>query len=707
MKAKFFYLTISGLMIVSCLMFWRSSAQMQSSRTDSRTDSQKINDKTSVKELPSQPAKFEELIEKARRNGSVRVIIGLRADFRAADGELSFTAQKRQRAEIKRAQNDLLSDLSGYNVTGIKRFDFIPFVAAETDAAALEKIKTSPQVVSIQPDRLVQPSITESVPVVGAAGGMANGYSGSGQAIAILDTGVDKNHSYFAGGKVVSEACYSTTTGNNPDLDSSQSLCPGGVSESTAPDSGLHCDTSQIGVCWHGTHVAGIAAGRETTLGHFGVAKDASIIAIQVFSRFNNPQNCGGAAPCISAYDSDIIKGLERVYALRETFNVASVNMSFGEGSFGSYCDGENPAIKAAIDNLRSANIASVIASGNNGFTGAINYPACISTAVSVGSTNDGSNTTTLNAVSNFSNSAEILNLYAPGLVITSAAPGNQLRSQGGTSMAAPHVAGAWAILKQQNSSAAVSEILTALSSTGRIIVDHRVATGNRRTPRIRVDSASRQLAGTDCARTPIAHNQFINAALDPGDCAAEAGVNRDLYAFSGTAGSPVAILMSSSDFDAFLYLLDPNGRIIAFDDNGGGGTNARIPASGNLILPLTGSYTILATKSGASLAPEAAAPQNGNYQITMLAPSAAGVSVSGRVSSPTGAGVANARVVVTAQSGETLSAITNSFGYFRFESLAAGAGYLFEIRHKRYSFAPRVVNVSEELNELNFTAEQ
>ncbi|HEX8734125.1 MAG TPA: S8 family serine peptidase [Pyrinomonadaceae bacterium] len=701
MKAKFLYLAIFGLMIVSFLAFWRMPAQMQSSRSNNQIESQKTSDKIPVQDSPA--AKFDELIAKAARNGSARVIVGLRADFQT-DGALSSSVQKQQRAAIKRAQNDLLADVSGYDVRGIKRFDFIPFVAVEADAAALEKLKASPLVVSVYEDRLVKPSIVESVPVVGAAGGMANGFSGSGQTIAILDTGVDKNHSYFAGGKVVSEACYSTNMGNNPDFDSSVSLCPGGVSESTAPDSGLHCDTAQIGVCWHGTHVAGIAAGRETSLGHFGVAKDANIIAIQVFSRFNNPGNCGGSPPCINSYSSDIIKGLERVYALRTTFNIAAVNMSFGDGNFTTYCDGEDAAMKAAIDNLRSVNIASVLASGNTGATTSINFPACISTAISVGSTNDGSNFSTLNTISNFSASADILNLYAPGLSIISASPGNQLRSSAGTSMAAPHVAGAWADLKQQNPSATVSQILTALATTGRIITDTRAGANNRKTPRIRVDSASQQLAGTNCVRTPIANNQFVNAALDVGDCAAEAGVNRDLYAFSGTAGSPVAILMSSMDFDAYLYLLDPTGHIIAYDDNSGGGTNARIPASGSLILPSTGSYTILATKFGASRAPEA--PQNGNYQLAMLAPTAAAVSVGGRVLTASGAGAANARVLLTNPSGETRAAITNSFGYFRFVNVAAGADYLFEIRHKRYSFAPRVVDVSEELNELNFTAE-
>lgn len=701
MKA-FIYLAVFCLLIVSFLIFRQLPAQMQSSLTDDKTDSQTINEKTLDKESP--PSNFDELIEKAGRSGSARVIVGLRVDFQT-EGELSSPAQNRQRTAIKQAQNNLLGDLTNYKVGGVKRFEFIPFLAIEANAATLEKLKASPLVVSITEDRLVKPTIVESVPVVGAAGGMANGFSGSGQTIAVLDTGVDKNHDYFAGGKVVSEACYSTNMGTNPDFDSSVSLCPGGAAESTAPDSGLNCDTSQIGICWHGTHVAGIAAGRDVGRGHFGVSKDASIIAIQVFSRFNNPGNCGGAPPCLNSYDSDIIKGLERVYALRSTFNIASVNMSFGDGNFGSYCDGEQPAFTAAVNNLRGVNIASVIASGNNGSTSTINFPACISTAVSVGSTADGSNFTTQDTISNFSNTAPILSLYAPGISIISASPGNQLRSSAGTSMAAPHVAGAWAILKQQNTNATVPQILTALTSTGKIVTDVRSGASSRKTPRIRVDSASRQLAGTDCARTPIAINQFINAALDVGDCAAEAGVNRDLYAFNGTAGTPVVILMTSADFDAFLYLLDPNGRVIAFDDNGGGGTNARIPASGNLILPASGSYTILATKSGASFAP--AAPQNGNYQINMLGTTAAAVSVSGRVSSANGAGVPNARVLVTNQAGETQTAITNSFGYFRFENVLAGAAYIFEIQHKRYSFAPRVIDIDEELSELNFTAEQ
>ena len=149
------------------------------------------------------------------------------------------------------------------------------------------------------------------------------------------------------------------------------------------------------------------------------------------------------------------------------------------------------------------------------------------------------------------------------------------------------------------------------------------------------------------------------------------------------------------------MYLLDPNGRVIASDDNSGGGANARIPAAGNLTLTLPGSYTILATKAGSSFA-----PANGNYQLNMLAPTAAGVTVGGRVMSADGFGVANAQIVMTGESGARRAAITGAFGYYFFENVRAGETYLFEVRHKRLTFAPRAVSVSEDLTELNFAAE-
>ena len=79
--------------------------------------------------------------------------------------------------------------------------------------------------------------------------------------------------------------------------------------------------------------------------------------------------------------------------------------MSLGGGQYFSHCDADSPEVKAAIDNLRSAKIATVVSSGNDAYTDSLSHPAFISTAVSVGSTNDG-DLASADTVSGFSNSA-------------------------------------------------------------------------------------------------------------------------------------------------------------------------------------------------------------------------------------------------------------------------------------------------------------
>src|SRR5947207_7324497 len=108
-------------------------------------------------------------------------------------------------------------------------------------------------------------------------------------------------------------------------------------------------------------------------------------MAVQEFSEITNAINCGGSAPCMGAFTSDIIAGLERVYAMAPDLNVVSVNMSLGGNTFAAPCD--NEPYKPIIDNLRSIGVATVVAAGNSSATSGISTPACISTAISVGST--------------------------------------------------------------------------------------------------------------------------------------------------------------------------------------------------------------------------------------------------------------------------------------------------------------------------------
>lgn len=421
------------------------------------------------------------LIAQAQARGRLRVIVGVRVPTYKPEGKLDARAAQAQRASIAQAQNALLSQLATHNVRVTRRFTTIPYLALEVNANALQALARIPNVTSIHEDKPRAPSLSESTNIVGATTAWASGYTGAGQVVAILDTGVDSAHPFLAG-KVVSEACYSTTyppEGSSP-------VCPGGAEESTAPGSGTYCDLSIAG-CYHGTHVAGIAAGRDPGgLGFSGVARDANIIAIQVFSRFDNPSYCSG--PCALAWDEDIIAGLERVYELRNTYPIAAANLSLGGDAYPYVCDVDFPIYKTAIDNLRSVGIATVIASGNEYYSTAISAPACVSSAVSVGSTRDGSGyATPVDAVSPFSNSASFLSLLAPGEIIYSSYPGGSYVPISGTSMATPHVTSAWAILKQRMPVSTVEQILAALTNTGVPIYDSRNGITK---PRIRINAA-------------------------------------------------------------------------------------------------------------------------------------------------------------------------------------------------------------------------
>jgi subtilisin family serine protease len=465
----------------------------------------------------------------AARGQSVRVIVGVRADDYRPEGILAPAARAGQRAALQELSQRVLGRLPAAARVRARVFDAIPSFSPEADANTLLQLESDPDVVSIEEDRLNTVSLAQSVPLIGGSDAWASGFTGAGWTVAILDTGVEQGHSFLAG-KTVAEGCYS-----NANTSGSPSLCPGGVGSTTGPGSGLNCSSAISASCFHGTHVAGIAAGRGASFS--GVAKDANIMAFQVFT------NGGGGS--IGAYTSDIIAAMNRVYALRGSYNIASVNMSLG-GSIAytnqSQCDTDNGSFKSAIDLLRSVNIASVIASGNDSSPTGISSPGCISSAVSVGST------TKSDVVSSFSNAAPFLSLLAPGSSINSSMPGNTFGPASGTSMATPHVAGAWAVLRQRRPSATVTEVLNALKSTGTPITDTRPGSGLT-FPRIRVNVALTALTtplltvdnpGAGSTKTlPFPVNGW---AIDR-NALTGTGIDQvHVYAFPAGGGGPIAI---------------------------------------------------------------------------------------------------------------------------------------------------------------------
>jgi subtilisin family serine protease len=444
---------------------------------------------------------FSRLFRTAQEAGSVPVIADLYSPSTSAFTERDGAARQRDIAE---AQRDILTSLSGGAISNIKQFQSVLQISLNVDAAGLMALRENPLVRQIWLDTPHPVSLLEAVPL--ARGNMAwvAGYTGLGQTVAILDTGVDKAHPFLAG-KVVSEACYSSNSAPGAgSVGGSASLCPGGISSSTSDGSGVNCAASYRG-CEHGTHVAGIAAGKGPGGSeNNGMAKDANIIAIQVYSGFT-AADCGGGSPCVMAWDSDIIAGLDRVYALRATYKIASVNISLEGGEYTTFCDDAAGALKHSMDNLRAAGVATVISAGNGHQFNAISSPGCVSSAVSVGSVCDnaipGACATGVDGVASYSNVAGFMSLLAPGSAITSSVPGGLYASGSGTSFAAPMVTGAWALMKQAVPAMTVSQGLSALRATGEEVKDARVGgvvTGMRR---INVNDAILNLKGDGASR--------------------------------------------------------------------------------------------------------------------------------------------------------------------------------------------------------------
>ncbi len=88
--------------------------------------------------------------------------------------------------------------------------------------------------------------------------------------------------------------------------------------------------------------------------------------------------------------------------------------------------------------------------------------------------------------------------------------------------------------------------------------------------------------------------------------------------------------------------------------------------------------------------------------------PTVASANISGRVTTATGRGIRNVGVTVTKPNGETLFAITNPFGYYRFQELPVGETYILSVNSKRYSFAEptRVISLSEDLTDADFVSD-
>jgi subtilisin family serine protease len=356
-----------------------------------------------AQETGSSDSDMATLLSRANDEGQVRVLVSLDVEYQP-EGKMPRGRASEQRARISRAQDSLLNRLTATSVSNVKRFDYIPALALIVDAEGLAELEKSPEVSYIHEDTFREYNLSSSTQIIGAKTAWDLGYTGKGWTVAVIDSGVDSGHSFF-GGRVVSEACYSS-----PGAASfASSACPNGQSVQFGTGAGRNCNSYYSG-CDHGTHVGGIVAGDSSSFS--GVAPEADLIAIQVSTLLDSTTYCSPPSyRCAIPLDSDILKGLERVYALRNDYKIAAINVSIGGGRYydpGS-CDADNLEYKNIIDTLRAAGIPTVVASGNSGYADSMASPGCISSAISVGATDD------YDKVVSFSNSAWFLDLLAPG----------------------------------------------------------------------------------------------------------------------------------------------------------------------------------------------------------------------------------------------------------------------------------------------------
>jgi len=276
-------------------------------------------------------------------------------------------------------------------------YTLVSVIAASLPEGALNGLRANPNVVSVEEDGKFQKCDAEldntwGAKQIGAGIVQANGNSGLGVKVAVLDSGIDYNHpeliGAYAGG-------YDFVNNDNDPLDDNK----------------------------HGTHVSGTIAAANDDIGMVGVAPGVQLYALKVLGSTG------------SGSFSDVIAAMQ--WCVDNGIQVTS----------NSYGSSKNPggAVQAAFDNAAAAGIISCAAAGNSGNPKGkgnnIGYPARYASVVAVTATDQS------NERPSFSSTGDEAEIAAPGVTINSTLLGGGYIEFNGTSMSTPHVAGTAALI--------------------------------------------------------------------------------------------------------------------------------------------------------------------------------------------------------------------------------------------------------------------
>lgn len=433
-------------------------------------------------------------LEQAKARGRADVIITLRggALYSPRSGFMSAKAWGVQRNANQRAFDDVLGAIGVAKTTPNASYAALGSIHVRLPLAAVMRLyaNADPRILSVQLNRVsATASLTNSTVLTNLTSAWNANYIGTGQNIIVIDSGVRKDHELFkmnGATKVTYEACFGTNSGLYssicPNADASGDS-PLGQTGSGEPFANLavcstlaSLQTTDNHNCSHGTHVAGIAAGRKSDLvsptNLQGGAIGAYLVAVQVFSYDTTSPKAG-------AFNGDILAALNATYAatVTGTDNPFTVNMSLGGGSYSSDCPSFDSGVTNAIANLNSRGVPVVVATGNEANKAAISWPACVPYAIKVSSVANDSTGTTLAGFANIGASANFTGpiFLAPGgsssTTITSAdrASTTATYAMRGTSQATPHITAVYAMLKAAVPGMSVADATAWIAGTGSI----------------------------------------------------------------------------------------------------------------------------------------------------------------------------------------------------------------------------------------------
>lgn len=506
----------------------------------------------------------------------LRVIIGVEIDTPSPsdwpwmpEGTLDSAAIDAQRTRMTNVKGAVRIAHPTMEAVPDRDFASIPYFVADIDRIALDGLLRNSVVKSIEePNRFVS-ALVETTAVIGARKvHTENNFQGRGQTVVILDGGVERNHPFLKG-RVLSqyEACFSTTIVNDKSKVRYDSLCnpapPSDKPFGTAEPCG---DGSPLMNCGHGTRVAGVAAGYTSNISsdplhpvaYAGVAPAASILPIKITSRLTE-----GTETKSYAQIEDMVAALEYVGTLAtkpqfrrvvetssgiETRSRLAVNISMevalaenhpdrgpvsnGFSTTRTACASHSPSLVDSVAALAALDIPVIAATGNKERKDGFTIPSCIPGVIAVSATADD------DTVAWYANVAHQMDLFAPGgdsrrgTQISTSEPPARYTNDSGTSLAAPHVTGAFALLREADPLATFQQLRDRLIATGEDVRDCRDYSPEQRPvcdannarvekPRIDVGKAVAVCDYPFWGATALTENDADLAQTKPGDSVA------------------------------------------------------------------------------------------------------------------------------------------------------------------------------------------